>query len=121
MMDQEKYYFKRSSHDLEIGNYFDDLDEDELAVLRQLARELDYEEIAYKFDLDEEVVEQIGENLLQKLIPVAHLMSSKPLKDTGVVTAEVKNLIIEAFNYEMDFRKERGEYIRRKGLSHVPV
>lgn len=121
MMDQEKYYFNRSSHDLEIGKYFDDLDEDELEILKLIARELDYEEIAYEFDLDEEVVEQIGENIMQKLIQVAHLTSSKPLPETGVVTIEVKNLIVEAFNFEMDFRKERGEYIRRKGLSHVPA
>ena len=121
MMNQEKYYFNRSSYDLEIGKYFDDLEEDESEILKQLARELDYEEIADKLDLDEDVVEQIGESLLTKLIPVAHLMSSKPLKDTGIVTIEIKSLIIEAFNSEMDFRKERGEYIRRKGLSHVPV
>jgi hypothetical protein len=117
-MNSTNYFFNRSTNELEVGEYFDELEEEEHTVLKLVAKGLDYEEIAARFDEDERKIESIGENTFLKLLPVAHLVSPTTLADTPVITSEIKDLILETYSAEMEFRGERANYIRVKGLQY---
>lgn len=121
-MTDHKYYFERDNESLAIGEMIDGLKKFKREIFRRLHVDgEDYEEIAIDLGCDPETVEEIEEKVFEALKPVVEFLTEKEFEADDILNDVERDLVIDVFIREIHFREDRANYMKTRGLSHVPA